>query len=265
MPLPNNKPMAIDPGRRAVLAGLAGLPLAAILADPVLAQTAAGQTETVTINTPQGREVLAALARPGTGRAPVVILFHEWWGLNDQIKVMAREFAAQGYLALAIDLFGGRVATEPGAARELTQTVKPAEAADTIAAWSQWLDNHPDGNRRKGVVGWCFGGGWALNASTLLPMDATVAYYGRVNLPAEQLAKLKGPVLGHFARQDQFINGEVVSEFERNMKAVGKPFTIHWYDAGHAFANPTGNNYDKEDAQLAWRRTLDFLATTLKG
>lgn len=248
-----------DPLRRSLLAGLAGLPLAAVLADPVLAQRAAGATETVAISTITGRSATAALARPAKLPAPAVMLVHEWWGLNDQIKTMAVELARQGFLALVIDLFQGRVTTDPEEARALTQAVRPDEASDTLASWAEWLKNHQDGTRRLGVAGWCFGGGWALNAATIADIAATVVYYGRVNLPPDQLAKLKGPVLGHFARQDQFINQDVVAAFERGMKEAGKPYTVYWYEAGHAFANPTGNNYHREDAQLAWRRTLEFL------
>lgn len=253
-----------DPLRRSLLAGLAGLPLAAILADPALAQQAAQITETVSIKTLGGRGVTAALARPATMPAPAVMLVHEWWGLNDQIKAMAVEFARQGYLALAIDLFQGRVTADPQEAKALTQKVQPAEAADTLVSWVEWLKNHPDGSRRLGVVGWCFGGGWALNAATVADIAATVVYYGRANLGDGELARLKGPVLGHFARQDQFIAPELVAEFERAMTRLGKPYTLHWYDSGHAFANPTGNNYDREDAQLAWRRTVDFLGRELR-
>lgn len=255
----------IDPVRRSLLTGLAGLPLAAILADPVLAQTAAQITRDQKIKTAGGREVSAALARPEklTGGVPAVMLVHEWWGLNDQIKAVAVDLSRQGYLALAVDLFQGRVATTADEARGLTQTVKTEEAADTLSSWAGWLKNHPDGTHKLGVMGWCFGGGWALNAATIAPIDATVVYYGRVNLPPEQLSRLKGPVLGHFARNDQFINKDVVEAFERSMKQVGKPYSVHWYDAGHAFANPTGDNFRKDDAQLAWKRSLDFLGKEL--
>ncbi|MCR6629773.1 MAG: dienelactone hydrolase family protein [Magnetospirillum sp.] len=255
----------IDSVRRSLLAGLAGVPLAAILADPVLAQAAAQTTRSQTITTPAGREVTAALARPDKpeGRLPVVMLIHEWWGLNDQIKAMAVELSRQGFLAVAVDLFQGRVVTDAEEARALVEKVNPEEAADTLAAWAQWARNHPDGNRRLGVVGWCFGGGWALNAATIAPIDATVVYYGRVNLPPDRLARLRGPVLAHFARQDQFINAQVVADFERAMKEVGKPYTLYWYDAGHAFANPTGNNYRRADARLAWQRTVEFLRKEL--
>lgn len=251
--------------RRSLLKSLAGLPLATILATPHLARAAAETTQLTSITTDGGRKVAAALAMPVQVPAPAVILIHEWWGLNDQIKAMARQLADQGYLALAVDLFGGRVATTPDDARTLTQELKPDEARDTLTAWSRWLANHPDGTRRTGVVGWCFGGAWSLNAAVANPLDACVIYYGRCDLPAEQLSKLKAPVLGHFATRDAFITKDVVQRFEANMRQAGKPLELHWYDADHAFANPTGNNYDKDDAQLAWTRTMAFLGKTLKG
>jgi len=243
---------------------IAGLPLAAILADPRLARAAAETTNTMRITTAGGQTVAAALAHPANTPAPAVMLVHEWWGLNDQIKATAVELSRQGYLALAIDLFHGRVATEPDEARALTEKVKPEEADDTLSSWLQWLANHQDSSRKVGTLGWCFGGGWALRAATLVPADATVVYYGKVDLPAEQLARLKGPVLGHFARRDQFVTANVVADFERAMKKAGKPYTIHWYDAGHAFANPTGDNFSKPDAQLAWKRTLAFFGEQLR-
>ena len=99
--------------RRTIVTGIAGLPLATILADPKLAALAAEALETVSIKTAGGRDVSAALAVPATTPAPAVLLIHEWWGLNDQIKTMAAEFAKEGFLALAVDLYGGKVATDP--------------------------------------------------------------------------------------------------------------------------------------------------------
>ncbi|HTH15935.1 MAG TPA: dienelactone hydrolase family protein, partial [Magnetospirillum sp.] len=229
----------IDPVRRSLLASLAGIPLATILADPVLAQAAAETTKTQSITTEGGRPVTAALAMPekSAERRPVIMLVHEWWGLNDQIKAVAADFARQGYIALAVDLFQGRVVTRPDEAKALVEKVKADEAADTLSSWAAWAKNHPNGNRKLGVVGWCFGGGWALNAATIAPVDATVVYYGRVNLPADQLVRLQGPVLGHFGRKDQYITPDVVEAFERAMKQAGKRYTLYWYDAGHAFAN----------------------------
>ena len=169
--------------RRTDVQGLARLPLAAVLADPAHAQAAAHTTRLVRIRTNAGRVVAGALAVPAAKPAPAVLLIHEWWGLNDQIKAVAADFAAQGYLALAVDLFGGRVANTVEQARELIAAVKDDESTDTLSAWLRWLQNHNDSTRKIGTVGWCFGGGWSLRASTLVPVDGTVVYYGRVNLP----------------------------------------------------------------------------------
>lgn len=257
--------MTVPFDRRRLLKGLAGLPLATILADPELARATAAATETVTITTTGGRRVSGALARPATATAPVIVLVHEWWGLNDQIKSVAVDLAAQGYLALALDLMGGTVAQTPAEASALVQLVDPVAATETVAAWLAWGRTAPGGDGHVGIVGWCYGGGFALLGSTQAPADATVVYYGKCDLPAEQLARLKGPVLGHFGTQDPRMNHEMVGKFEAAMKQDGKAETVYWYDAPHAFANPTGANYHKAETQLAWQRTLEFFAKNLKG
>ncbi len=261
--------------RRDVMKGaavsLTGLSLGAILADPKLAHAAAGETETVTITTAGGQTVSAALALPDTLPAPAVLLIHEWWGLNDQIKAMAREFAQQGYVALAVDLYKGSVSSTPEGARYSMQQVDDGEALDTLTSWSGWLKGHDsvarkaDGTGILGTVGWCFGGGWSLRASLATPVDATVIYYGRVTDDKDALAALKGPVMGHFGEQDQHINHAMVDPFEAALTAIGHPHRIYWYDANHAFANPTGNRYDAGDAKTAWDRTLAFYAENLKA
>jgi carboxymethylenebutenolidase len=109
-----------------------------------------------------------------------------------------------------------------------------------------------------GTIGWCFGGGWSLNASIAEPVNATVVYYGRVDRRPDQLGSLEGPVLGHFATRDRWINREMVGAFEKAMDGAGKSYTTYWYEADHAFANPSGGRYDAEDAKLAWERTLAF-------
>lgn len=249
--------------RRSVLTGLAGLPLAAVLADPRLAAAAAAGLEEVTLTTLSGKEVKASLAVPAELPAPAVLLIHEWWGLNDQIKAVAAELANQGFLALAVDLYGGEVATDPTDAQNHMNAVDPEQAAETLAGWIGWLKADSRGTGKVATVGWCFGGGWSLNASIAAPVDATVIYYGRVERGPEDLAKLEGPVLGHFAEQDKWINRQMVAGFEKNMGLAGKTLEVHWYDADHAFANPTGDNYRKPEAELAWSRTLAFLRQNL--
>jgi carboxymethylenebutenolidase len=254
--------------RRGVILGAAGLPLALpalarILANPLLAAAVAGTLEEAAITTEKGRSVKAALALPATTPAPAVLLIHEWWGLNDQIKSMAAELAREGYLALAVDLFEGKVTAKSDEARALVGAVRNEDALDTLAAWIGWLKRHPKSTGKVATLGWCFGGAWALNAAIAAPVDATIVYYGRVTRVAADLKNLKGPVLGHFARRDQFIDEPMVMAWEAEMQAAGKAYRSYWYEADHAFANPTGGRYDAEDAKLAWRRTFAFLKAEL--
>lgn len=255
-----------DEMRRAFLKGLVSLPLAAVLADPVFAQAAASRLEAVSITTADGRTVKGALALPEQTPAPAVLLIHEWWGLNDEIKTMANEFAQQGYVALAADLFGGNVATSPDEAMRQIRGLDPEAATDTLVSWIEWLKKDDRTTGKVATIGWCFGGGWALNASLATPVDATVVYYGNVAKSAEELEALEGPVLGHFGTLDENINEEMVKGFEQAMREAGNAdeLTVHWYEADHAFANPTGARYEAEDAALAWSRTLDFLNQHLR-
>ncbi|NQU57694.1 MAG: dienelactone hydrolase family protein [Rhodospirillales bacterium] len=245
--------------RRDVVKGIAsGVPLAAVLADPELARAAASGLEMVSLTTAGGRSVSGALAMPSGKIKAGVLLIHEWWGLNDQIKSVAAELANQGYMALAVDLFEGKVASNADEARAYSGGTDPVAATDTVKSWVEWLRSHEKGTGKVGTVGWCFGGGWSLNVSLVSKVDATVIYYGRVNKKAHELAALKGPVLGHFGTLDKYINEEMVGGFELAMSKSGKRFTTHWYEANHAFANPTGNSYAEGDAKLAWERTLAF-------
>ena len=252
--------------RRQFIKGLVSLPLATVLAYPELSRASAAQTMAVSLNTAGGNRVSAALAVPEVASAPAVVLIHEWWGLNDQIKSVAAELARLGYLALAVDLYADRVTRDPQEARQLMQSVDATAATDTLTGWVDYLRQHPRGNGRVGTLGWCFGGGWSLNASLATAVDATVIYYGNVARDAASLAALKGPVLGHFATEDQWINRAMVNGFETAMHAAGKSnaVTIHWYTANHAFANPSSARYDAQDAATAWQRTRDFFRQHLE-
>ena len=251
--------------RRRVLTSLASLPLATVLADPALAAAVAAELTSVSMTRAGGKAVKATLAKPATLPAPCVLLVHEWWGLNDQIKSVAAALANEGYLALAVDLYDGNVTDQPDQAKAFMQQVAPEEAIGTLVAWIDWLKSSADSTGKVGTVGWCFGGGWSLNASIANPVDATVVYYGRVDQSPDELKALQGPVLGHFATEDQWINKPMVDGFAAAMNSVAKSYEVFWYDANHAFANPTNANYEKGDAKLAWQRTLDFFGEQLKG
>ncbi|MFZ1342911.1 dienelactone hydrolase family protein [Thiothrix eikelboomii] len=251
--------------RRLFLQGLACLPLATVLAYPELAKAAAASTEEVSISLEMDTKVQASLALPAAEKAPAVILIHEWWGLNDQIKAVAAELANLGYVALAVDLYGGKVASTPDEAKALMGDLDPEIAKETMVGWVDYLKKHPRVNGKVATLGWCFGGGWSLNTSIATPVDATIIYYGNVTKTANDLKALNGPVLGQFGKLDKSINQEMVSGFEQEMDKAGKKdrLTVYWYDADHAFANPTGARYDEANAKLAWERTLEFLKTHL--
>jgi len=258
--------------RRDMLKGAASLPLAAILADPLIADAVAAGLEQVTIKTAGGKAVNAALALPAKTPAPAVLLVHEWWGLNSQIKSVAAELAKEGYVALAVDLYDGNVADNGDDAKKYMGAAmqNAGTTQETLTAWVGWLQAHKNVNGKVGTVGWCFGGGWSLNASLLAPVDATVIYYGSVgenyggvDRTPGALGGLKGPVLGHFATKDKWINKDMVSGFEARMQQAGKTITSHWYEADHAFANPTQARYDEADAKESWQRTLAFFKAHL--
>lgn len=209
-----------------------------------------------------GKPLRGYVARPknASGSLPGIIVIQEWWGLNDNIRAMTRRLAGEGYLALAVDLYGGEVATDPGKARELmTKALGDLEAGSSnIRAAHAWLERN--GARKVGVIGWCFGGGWALETALFLPeIDATVMYYGRVVTEKDRLAALKSPLLGIFGAEDKGIPVEGVRAFEKALKELGKNAEIHVYEgADHAFANSSGGAYKADAAEDAWKRTVAF-------
>jgi len=217
----------------------------------------------VELTLPSKRVVRAALAEPADARAPGLILIHEWWGLNDEMREVAKKMAGHGYRALAVDLYEGEAASEPARAKELMSAMDPEKSRETLVAWAQWLRNAPSSNGKVGALGYCMGGAWALNTSLATPIDATVVYYGNVKKDAAALASLHGPVQGHFGKRDQAITVEMAQGFEAALKSAGKPGTIHIYDADHAFSRVGGPNFDAAAAALAEQRTLEFLSTHL--
>jgi carboxymethylenebutenolidase len=194
---------------------------------------------------------------------PALIVIHEWWGLNDGVRAMADRLAGAGYIVLAVDLFRGKTADYSPDARQLMLEVveNPEPANENIRQAFSFLQETA-GAPRIGALGWCFGGGWALNAGMLLPeeLDALVIYYGQVTDDQEMLAPIEAPILGFFGEDDRGISVDTVQSFEEALDAQGKNHEIIIYPgAGHAFANPSGNNYNAEVAQQAWEKTLAFL------
>ena len=141
----------------------------------------------------------------------------------------------------------------------------PGAAQESLRRAAAWLEGK--GAKRLGVIGWCFGGGWSLNTTLLMPdkIDATVIYYGHLETDPAKLATIKHPVLGAFGAEDKSIPADSVRAFENALKKQGTPVDVKIYEgAGHAFANPSGGNYRPDAAKDAWARTTAFLARNLK-
>jgi len=194
---------------------------------------------------------------------PAVIMIHEWWGLNDNIRAMADRLAGEGYIVFAVDLFGGKVAGSAGEARMLmAEAIEDPEASESNIRAAFDFVSDVAGAPRIGSVGWCFGGSWSLKTAQLFPeeLDASVIYYGQVTDDEGLLRPIGAPILGLFGAADTGIKVDSVVAFKEALQRLRKNYEVHIYpDVGHAFANPTGNNYDVEAAEDAWRRTLKFL------
>jgi carboxymethylenebutenolidase len=194
---------------------------------------------------------------------PAVIMIHEWWGLNDNIRAMADRLAAEGYIVLAVDMYGGKVAANAAEARQyMLQVVEDPELANANIRSAYEFVSATAGAPKVGSLGWCFGGGWSLNTAQLFPeeLDAAVIFYGQVTDDEEKLRPINSPILGLFAGEDRGIKLDSVESFEAALKRLRKNHEIHVYPGvGHAFANPTGDNYNEAAATDAWRRTLEFL------
>ena len=223
----------------------------------------AARLETVT-TTIGGRTISAVMARPTTLPAPSLVIFHAFKGLTDEFKTLAATYANQGYLTIAADLMEGKTAGGFLSAMLRMMFLNKTRVEETAVAWVKWLRANKDCTGKVGTVGWCFGGRWSLNTSIATPVDATVVYYGGVDRAPEDLSKLKGPVLGHFGNLDRIVKKDSVERFAANMKTIGKPLDLNFYEANHAFANPGGNWFDASCAKQADERTLAFLAKHLR-
>jgi carboxymethylenebutenolidase len=199
-------------------------------------------------------------------KLPAVVMIHEWWGVNDNIKEMADELASEGYVVLAADLYNGEVATDPNRARELSSSVRenPQQAITNLQSAVQYLASLPNVNSsRIASLGWCFGGGQSLQLalnSEQHPLAATVIYYGNLVNDTNELSKIKWPVLGIFGDEDNSIPVDSVRAFGRGLNETGVTNEIYIYPGvGHAFANPSGDNYAPQETTDAWQKTLTFL------
>jgi carboxymethylenebutenolidase len=250
---------------RKLIPALAGLLCVAVTlllhADPAKTETVSYKSGDETVN--------GFLALPdGGGKHPAIVVIHEWWGLNDQVKEDAQKLAAQGYVALAVDLYRGKVATTPDEAHELMRGVPDDRGIRDLEAAFAYLATRPDVKPGKiGSVGWCMGGGWSIKLAMSEPKLAACAVnYGSLPTEAASIARIKAPVLGNFGADDRGITLDSVHAFDAAMKAAGKPVDVKIYDgAGHAFENPNNKDgYRPQAAADAWSRMDAFFKKTLQ-
>ena len=204
----------------------------------------------------------------GKGPFPALIVIHEWWGLNDWVKDQASKLSDQGYVTLAVDLYRGKVAKTPDEAHEIMRGVPEDRAKRDLHAAFAFLASRPNIKKdRIGAIGWCMGGGYALDVALQEPtLAADVINYGHLATDPDALKKINAPILGLFGAQDRGITPDDVHKFGDALDKMGKKINVKIYDdAGHAFENPNNKDgYRAADAADAWQRTVDFLASTLK-
>lgn len=210
-----------------------------------------------------------ALPTGGEAKKPALIVIQEWWGVDDWIREQASRFAGQGYVALAPDLYRGRVAKSPEEAHELMRGMPEDRAMADLKASIDYLSSRPDVDpNRIGVIGWCMGGGYALALATADPrVKGTVINYGRLVTDADAITKISAPILGNFGSADRGIPAEDVKKFGADLTKYGKLGDIKIYEgAGHAFMNPNNEQgYDAAAAQDAWKRIDSFFERTLRA
>jgi carboxymethylenebutenolidase len=208
------------------------------------------------------------LAAPAGERGPATIVLQEWWGLDEHIRSVCDRLAAEGFLALAPDLYNGETTTEPDEAQQKMMAMSMSEAEQAMCGAAAYLAAQP-GFEGSGVgsLGFCLGGGLSLwAAATCPPISAAVTYYYVMPHGKPDFTKIKGPVLGHFGTADEFIPLETSKALEAELRDAGVQVTFHYYEgAGHAFFNDTNRlgTYDENLARTSWERTVSFLRSAL--
>jgi len=208
------------------------------------------------------------LASPSAERGPATIVLQEWWGLDEHIRSICDRLAAEGFFALAPDLYRGETTTQPSEAQQKMMALSMDQAEKDMCGAADYLHGLPgcEGNG-VGSVGFCLGGGLSLWAAATCPnITAAVTYYYVMPHGKPDFSKLGGPVLGHFGTGDEFIPLADAQALETELRAAGAEVTFHYYDgAGHAFFNDTNRlgTYDEGHAAASWERTVSFLRSAL--
>ncbi|HYM81548.1 MAG TPA: dienelactone hydrolase family protein [Candidatus Limnocylindria bacterium] len=253
-----------------LIAASAGLSVhPAVIKNSIAAKAPAGpDTARVHVGPAQGGTDAFVVWPVGKNPGPAVIVVHEWWGLNGQIRSTARRLAEQGYVAIVPDLYRGKVTSDPEQAHELLRGLDDERALADLDAAVAWLRAQPRvGKNRIGVVGFCAGGRLAqLMGLHSGEVAAVVVFYGTPETAPARLAKMRAPLQGHFGSEDQGIPANRVEELKAGLAKAGKSVDVNLYaGAGHAFMNDSRPSYHPDAARQAWARTLAFFQKHIKS
>ncbi|HXD94004.1 MAG TPA: dienelactone hydrolase family protein [Bacteroidia bacterium] len=218
----------------------------------------------ISFKTPDGKEGYGYEIKAATPTNNYVFVIHEWWGLNDYIKQESEKIYKElgNVNVIAIDMYDKKVATSRDSAGKYMKSLTPERGEAIIKGAISYVGVKAS----IATIGWCFGGGWSMQASLLAGKQgkACVMYYGMPEEKIEKLKTLNAPVLFVWAEKDQWINKDVVTKFETNMKAENKPLEVKKYDADHAFANPSNPKYSKVFADDAMKNSIAFIKKNLQ-
>jgi len=192
-----------------------------------------------------------------------ILVFHEWWGLNDYIKQVTEKLSSDlGINAIAVDLYDGKIATTADSAGKIMQSIDKTRAESIIKG----AFNKVGPNAKVFTIGWCFGGGWSLQATLMGGKQSAgcVMYYGQPEKNVDRLKTLNADVLGLFGNLDQWPSPQMVDEFVVNMDKAGKKLIVKRYEATHAFANPSNPKYNKEATEDAYKNVMTFLKERIR-
>jgi carboxymethylenebutenolidase len=223
-------------------------------------------TTKVELETKSGKKASGELVVPsGTGKAPCVVLIQEWWGLNDHIRSLLSRLAADGFVALAPDLYHGKVTADANEAGQLMTALDRGQALEEIEAAARFLRAHERSSGKVGVMGFCMGGSLSFRAVEASGEIACAApFYGAPPAAEYDASKVKAPIEAHFAGRDQWATPANAEKIQKAIEERGGEMTLHVYDADHAFVNDTRPEvYSPENAKLAWERALKFLHSHL--
>ncbi|MFO0554600.1 MAG: dienelactone hydrolase family protein [Polyangiaceae bacterium] len=217
---------------------------------------------TTTFSTKAGGRIEGVLCEPpGSDKKGALVIVHEWYGLNEVMKLHCEQFAQAGFLALVPDLYHGKVAKDDEEAAKMIGSFDFQKAVGEIGETVAYLRSHPRCNGKVAVVGFCLGGALTLAAARYIPtLDAAVPFYGLPRFSTDEFTNVKTPICGHYARVDEWANPAIAREIREKVLAGGGQMDLHIYDAGHAFMRSTDpSKYDPKSAELAWQRTVEFL------